>query len=92
MSSMWTSLALCIILASASTAHSYRVLTVITPGPQSHAFGMKRITEEMQSRGLDVTVCTHPRCPPRRRKQPPCMHACMHAHQQPLLPCAVPGD
>ena len=57
MSRGWSALAICCILASASTAHSYKVLTVITPGPQSHAFGMRRITEEMQSRGLSVMVC-----------------------------------
>lgn len=58
MSRVWASLALCYVLGFASTVHCYSVLTVITPGPQSHLFGMKRITEEMQSRGLTVTVGT----------------------------------
>ena len=44
------------LLSCSSTALGYTVLTVITPGPQSHLFGMRKITEEMHSRGINVVV------------------------------------
>jgi glucuronosyltransferase len=48
-------LATCLLL-TVGTAMCGTVLTIITPGPQSHLFGMKKMAAEVVSRGHKVTV------------------------------------
>ena len=47
---------LMLLLVHLDGALTGSVLTVITPGPQSHLFGMRKVTIEMAARGHKVAV------------------------------------
>lgn len=47
---------LVLLLGALDGALSGNVLTIITPGPQSHLFGMRKVTMEMAARGHKVAV------------------------------------
>ena len=55
-------LLLALLLGWAVDGWAGTVLTIITPGPQSHMFGMKKITLEMAARGHKVAVRFAPPC------------------------------
>lgn len=50
---------LLVLLGTVVDGQAGTVLTIITPGPQSHLFGMKKITLEMAARGHKVAVRSH---------------------------------
>lgn len=53
------------LLAALPNGQCGRVLSVVLPGPQSHLFGMKKVSEAVAARGHAVQVWARiHRCPP----------------------------
>ena len=47
-----------LVLVSVASVRCGTVLTIITPGPKSHLFGMKKITQALEGQGHSVAVGT----------------------------------
>lgn len=52
----WHGFVWVLLLGALEGAMSGTVLTIITPGPQSHLFGMRKVTMEMAGKGHKVAV------------------------------------
>lgn len=49
-------LAVLLLVCTVGSAMCGNILTIITPGPQSHLFGMKKQATELAARGHKLTV------------------------------------